>query len=190
MSCHFRQSCVVSVLCAGSILWVLHSYIFKEVISRDLPSQKSSEPTKSNNSDGFLSIIPIHLNYSKVFHDPPVIEKKLYSESENIVKESSVTWAEFLDMKLQTPRSTTAKFDPKVFSRLRHCPSATVSALLTKLADTDTKWCQWATSEKGGQVRPGESYGSLKPEDITKFESLSCNLVAKGLNPSCEEVNH
>ncbi|RYG94590.1 hypothetical protein EON65_57270, partial [archaeon] len=57
-----------------------------------------------------------------------------------------------------------------------------------RLAEEDLKFCQWALSSQGGQVEVGKSWGNLrKKEDKERFDSLNCNAVKAGKNPSCDD---
>lgn len=116
------------------------------------------------------------------------IVPKLYSSFDNLIKETPIVWAEFIDMKMQQIRSGHQELDSKALNGLLRCPSSTVSNSAAKLSDRDKLWCEWAAKSDGGKVRAGETYGVLKPDERDRYERLSCNNIAKGWNPSCEEV--
>ena len=37
-------------------------------------------------------------------------------------------------------------------------------------------------------LKVGKSYGTLGSKDREKYENKNCNAVAKGVNPSCDDV--
>jgi len=38
-------------------------------------------------------------------------------------------------------------------------------------------------------LKVGKSYGTLGGKDREKYENKNCNAVAKGVNPSCDDVS-
>lgn len=69
------------------------------------------------------------------------------------------------------------------------CGADVEARLNQRLSEEELTWCQWALSPSGGQVKVGKSYGLLKGKDREKFEKFNCNNVAKGQNPSCDDVS-
>ena len=57
-----------------------------------------------------------------------------------------------------------------------------------RLSLDEFAWCKWALSPSGGQVKVGSSWGKLiKKEEQKRFDSLDCNAVHGGRNPSCND---
>jgi hypothetical protein len=69
------------------------------------------------------------------------------------------------------------------------CDANVDASLQQRLSDDDLKWCRWALSGNGGGVVVGKSYGKLGREDRNRYEQLGCNSVAKGSNPTCDDVS-
>ena len=162
---------------------MVYSFSGDHIVRDDVISRESStQANKGHKQTGSKStaIIPAHRNTTVV--------PKLYTAIENVIKERPAVWAEFVEMKMESVRSGQQELDMKALNSLRRCPSSTVSNLGAKLADRDKLWCEWAAKSDGGKVRAGETYGVLKPDERDRYERLSCNNIAKGWNPSCEEV--
>lgn len=120
-------------------------------------------------------------------------------------------WLDFVGMDFERPRKSLKSLQYKDVAGmpLSICSSQVVEALTKPaLSDPDFKWCQWALSKDGGNVevrssqscrsegkmtsclrQVGKSYGSLNGPDRDKYEQLSCNTVAQGKNPSCDDVS-
>lgn len=77
---------------------------------------------------------------------------------------------------------------PSLPNSVHVCPQEVVDKLNERLSDEDLNWCKWALRADGGQVQVGKSYGKLNSRDREKYEQLNCNAVAKGDNPSCNDV--
>jgi hypothetical protein len=57
------------------------------------------------------------------------------------------------------------------------------------LTQADVDWCKWAISSSGGRVVVGKSWGNLaKADERARFDSLNCNAVGGGNNPSCDDA--
>lgn len=57
------------------------------------------------------------------------------------------------------------------------------------LSKSDMDWCNWATNKDGGGVEVGKSWGKLTTtEDRKRFDSVNCNAVKAGRNPSCDDA--
>jgi hypothetical protein len=57
------------------------------------------------------------------------------------------------------------------------------------LKQADVDWCKWAIKPSGGGVVVGKSWGNLvKADERARFDSLNCNAVGAGNNPSCDDA--
>jgi hypothetical protein len=116
----------------------------------------------------------------------------LYSEEENKLSESGITWGEFVDLKPSArSRSLSRSVPYEYINTLIKCPlQASTKLEKSKLSDREKDWCMWAVNQgdTGGKVKVGESYGVLSPEERTKFDYLRCDKIASGYNPTCDEV--
>jgi hypothetical protein len=101
---------------------------------------------------------------------------------------SSMPWSTFLTLPVQpmmVPAITSARSN---FSEAITCPKSIAESLKQpRLKTDDYKWCKWALDGGGGRVVVGKSWGSLNKNDQFKFDTLSCNTVAQGMNPSCDD---
>lgn len=67
-------------------------------------------------------------------------------------------------------------------------PEVTEKLASPRLSPEDFKWCQWAISPHGGNVIVGKSWGKLILKgDQRRFDTLNCNAVSSGKNPSCDD---
>lgn len=69
------------------------------------------------------------------------------------------------------------------------CPKKMVHNLAQpRLQEKDLEFCKWALSPTGGRVVVGKSWGNVKSkEQKERFDTLNCNAVNKGANPSCAD---
>jgi hypothetical protein len=72
-------------------------------------------------------------------------------------------------------------------SNIQICPPDTEVELSKPQQTIDqAQWCSWALDKKGGNVRVGHSWGTLKEKELRdRFDNWNCNLAARGQNPSC-----
>ena len=144
-----------------------------------------------------LDLTSIGYNFPHSLKDY-VIENPLYSKAENRLVEAGITWAEFLTKKVGNGRAQVQGLDPTAYKHLRTCSPVVTANLTAGLPKGDKAFCAWAidTSVSGGQAKvlPSSatgvsSYGSLTPQQIKRFDSLRCNLLAKNVDPGCDEVS-
>lgn len=58
-----------------------------------------------------------------------------------------------------------------------------------RLSAENVSWCNWALAPESGGVQVGKSWGNLRQtEDRLRFDSLNCNMVKLGKNPSCDDA--
>lgn len=115
-------------------------------------------------------------------------KQPLYHALENLLRESTMVWTEFVETKIEATRSPPSSLDLKVLNNFSQCSQRLVANLTAKLAPVDKGFCDWALRADGGGVKVGESYGKLTPEQLKRYEFLNCNLIGKGLNPTCDSV--
>ena len=132
---------------------------------------------------------------SRTFSDGDILEYllnssssnvSLYSVAENTISEASITWADFLTVKKQPPRAMRLKLNRD--AALVQCSPEVVLNTTAQLPLKEKNWCTWALSESGGKVKLGESYGSLTPEQRTRFDYLHCDKTVGGHDYSCDDV--
>lgn len=103
----------------------------------------------------------------------------------------NVPWLTFLNSEniidKPSPNISASALKPH---KLNTCPASTAQKLQTPaLSKTDIDWCTWATSKDGGGVDVGKSWGKLTTtEDRKRFDSVNCNAVKSGRNPSCDDA--
>ena len=109
-------------------------------------------------------------------------------ESYRVSSQSGIAWKEFVQESVEPPRIVDhLELPPGV--ELKQCSQDTINKLAAPgLSDNDFKWCKWALSPAGGQVKIGKSYGQLDGPSRNRYEQLNCNTVASGTNPSCNDV--
>lgn len=95
-------------------------------------------------------------------------------------------WMEFVARQHERLPPQQAKVLPE-FSPIR-CGQDVINRIDARLNDDDLAWCKWSLSPSGGGVIVGKSYGKLDGKQREKYEQLNCNAVAKGQNPSCNDV--
>lgn len=104
----------------------------------------------------------------------------------------SIPWAQFLDGPKQRESQISKGQQPlyQLEYDLITCPAAVVEALSKPaLTQADVDWCKWAISSSGGRVVVGKSWGNLaKADERARFDSLNCNAVGAGNNPSCDDA--
>ena len=101
-------------------------------------------------------------------------------------------WMEFVKLPstvLPPSAKKSLRLDAAAMSHLTFCSADVEAALTAPLLDAEAvKWCRWALSSAGGNVKVGKSYGSLSAEERGKYEKLQCNTVAQDTNPSCDDI--
>eukprot|EP01031_Cornospumella_fuschlensis_P042800 gene42800-52301_t len=92
--------------------------------------------------------------------------------------------------KISVAKNNTSKEWSWTFSQPPITCSANIVQALAKprLTEEDLKFCHWALSPTGGKVQVGKSWGNLNSkEEKERFDSLNCNAVKAGKNPSCDD---
>lgn len=113
----------------------------------------------------------------------------LYSEYENQLQESGINFANLVAISHDSVRSLKkAKVTKDILDQLVQVDPQISQNVTAKLSKSSKKWCDWALSEKGGKVKLGETFGILSTDEVKTFEGNQCGLVAKGLNPSCDDI--
>ena len=113
------------------------------------------------------------------------------NESYRVNGKLGISWDQFISTKavgFRSPRQELS-ITRSTIAHMTICQSEVERNLSTPRLDADDfKWCQWALSVDGGQVKVGKSYGKLAASERAKYEQLQCNTVAQGTNPSCDDI--
>jgi len=105
------------------------------------------------------------------------------------VSASRTKWGELVAM----PSMVLSADDFDLASLEKHlqvCTQERVDAVTRPmLSDEEFKFCQWAldSGPTGGKVKVGTSYGDLNGKQKEQYERYTCNSVAGGRNPSCDD---
>jgi hypothetical protein len=124
-------------------------------------------------------------------HDQKATKSSL--QKVNTAVASKVSWTKFANAPItergiernhkQKARPLNPDFKPVL------CSDEVVSQLAApQLSKEDFEWCRSAISPTGGNVVVGKSWGRLTTkQDQHRFDTLNCNAVQSGKNPSCDD---
>lgn len=115
------------------------------------------------------------------------------SSTTNHLSKRSVPWLTFLnnDYVEKLAASNVSLSSLRTYpSKLIICPDTISQKLqVPALGKDDMDWCSWATKKDGGGVEVGKSWGKLSTTaDRKRFDSVNCNAVNAGKNPSCDDA--
>ena len=182
-----RKTWMILLLLSSLILGLLHYLHVFHVFPTQLDSLKKT--SVSNNYIPLSLLLLEESNIEKISLNPPIQLRK-EPETVKIYKNPIIITTSKETKSAVISPSHFPLFDKQfLVDKLNPCSIDIIKNLRVPiLSPANRSFCEWALDPKKGGLIVGKSWGNLNKLQQKTYQSLNCNFVMSGANPSCDDT--